>query len=109
MDTEVIYIGRDNTVDMILKSDGSAVDLSDVYSIRAYFSGTTVVSSDYANGPIKWQNGSLTGWDLGEIRLDVGSEGITAGYHDVEIETYDISNIRGLIWGSIPIEVKQVE
>ena len=105
MATEKLYLERDNTVDLILKADGVAVDLAAVTSIKATFNNVEIVSTS-KTGLIKWDQG---GWDTGEIRLDCANDSTLvaqgAGTWDVAVVTIDPSNALGLDWGSIRIEV----
>ena len=98
MSREYIYLGHDNTNDLILKADGSAQDLSTVTKITATFNDDTYIESeDNENGLIKW---AVSGYDTGEIRLDLGGQSITPGDHDnVPIVVYDPSNTDGILWG----------
>ena len=105
MTVDTIYLGHDNTVDLILKVDNAAFGLTDVLSITATFGDTTITSEDKAAGTIRW---SQVGYDTGEIRLFMGDQDITASkkpYH-VPIVTYDAVNTTGIVWGKHRILVK---
>jgi len=106
MATEYLYLGRENTIDLILKADGVAVDLSAVTQIKAVFNTVVISSTNPAAGLIKWAQG---GYDTGEIRLDCAGdtnlETQGAGIWDVPIITYDPSNTDGIQWGFVRIEV----
>jgi len=104
MSTEIVYLGHDNTVDLILKVDGTAQDLSSVTKITATFDSATIESADKASGAITWDQ---AGYDTGEIRMALGDETITAKkYYTVWIVTYDPVNSDGIVWGSVCIIVK---
>lgn len=103
MATEYIYYGHDNTIDLILKADGTAQDLSSVTKITASFNDTLIESDDNENGVITWDK---TGYDTGEIRLALGGSTITAGsYPAVPIIVYDPTNEDGIVWDEIFITV----
>ena len=102
MATEILFLGHDNTIDLVLKADGAAVDLAAVTAITATFNGTTVESTDKAAGAITWDQG---GYDTGEIRMALGGETITPGTYDVAINVKDPSNTEGIAWGYVRIEV----
>lgn len=106
MATEKLYLGRDNTVDLVLKADGVAVDLAAVTSIKATFNQVEIISTDKAAGLIKWDQG---GWDTGEIHLDCADDSDLksqgGGTWDVAIVVVDPSNTKGIDWGTIRIEV----
>ena len=107
-DKEYIYSGYGNTIDLVLKADGVAQDLSSITGIRVMFDTTTVWSDAASTGPIKWQSTSDTTWDLGEIRIDCGSHGIENRRYHVPVITYDPSNTDGIMWGRVKIEVEDV-
>jgi hypothetical protein len=102
MATEFIYLGHDNTVDLILKADGVAIDTAAITSMTATFGSTTITSNNKATGPIKWDQ---AGYDTGEIRLDMGAETIPVGTYDCWINVYDPSNPEGVVWGTVRIQV----
>lgn len=106
MATEILYLERDNTIDLILKADGVAQDLSGITSIKAVIGTVTITSTDKATGEIKWDQ---PGYDTGEIRLDCGANSglITqgAGVWDVPIIVFDAGNPNGISWGDVRIEV----
>ncbi len=104
MTTEIVYLDHDNSIDLILKADGTARDLSNVTKITATFDDTTIESEDAAAGPIRWNQ---DGYATGEIRLFLGDQNISADrYSTVYIVTYDPDNTNGIVWGSIRVEVK---
>ena len=70
MRTEIVYKGHDNTINLILKSDGVAQDLSGVTKITATFGTTLVSSEDKAAGTITWDQ---AGYATGEIRIAAGA------------------------------------
>lgn len=105
-ETEKLYLGRDNTVDLILKADDVAVDLSTVTAIHAVFNSVEIISTDASGGLIKWAGG---GFDTGEVRLDCANDASLilqgGGTWDVAIVTIDPTNTDGVDWGSVRIEV----
>lgn len=103
MTTEIIYLGHDNTIDLQLKTDGVAQDLIAVTKITATFDTVTISSVDKAAGAITWDQ---AGYDIGEIRMALGGETISAGGYDVPIVVYDPSNTAGVVWGSINVLVE---
>lgn len=106
MSREFVFANHDNIIDLILKSDNVAVDLSSVTKITASFDDTLVSSSDKAAGPITWDQ---AGYDTGEIRLNLGDQGIAAGrYTAVPIIVYDADNPNGIVWATIDVQVRAV-
>jgi len=103
MATEIVYLEHDNTIDLLLKADGTAQDLSGVTKITATFGDTLIESTDAANGAITWNQ---AGYDTGEIRLSLGDQNVSAGGYGVPIIVYDATNTNGIVWDTITIIVK---
>ena len=103
MTTEIVWLGHDNTIDLLLKANGVAQDLASVNKITATFGDKTITSEDHAAGAILWNN---DGYDTGEIRLDLGDQSIDSGGYDVPIVVYDPSNTDGIVWGKIHVAVR---
>jgi len=104
-DREIIWLGRDNTIDFVLYSDqssGSTVfDLSAVTQIDVTFgSGTTISSS---TSPTLFSGVTSS---VGELTLQFGSANLTPGKYRSEVIVYDSSNSNGIVWDKIPIIVK---
>ena len=76
MQTEIIYLARNNTIDLTLKADGVAQDLSSVTKITATIGSDLLESEDATGGVIRW---SGDGYSTGEIRIVAGAESLTAG------------------------------
>lgn len=99
---EHVYPGRDNTIDLVLKADGEATNLDSVTKITALIGDTLIESEDHEAGPIMWGN---AGYETGEIRLDLGDQGIAAGRYAASITVYDVENTNGIFWGYVTIVV----
>ena len=102
MSTEILYLGRDNTIDLKLKADGSAVDLTNATKITASFDDTLISSTNKATGAITWDQ---EGYETGEIRLDLGAEDIDEETYTVPIIVYDAVNTNGIEFGTVIIKV----
>ncbi len=114
MDTEVTYLGHDNTIALALwKDNDSGVmtlltddEMDEITEITASF-GSTKVSTLVANkaaGPIRWRQ---SGYATGEIRLLLGDQSITVDlYPDVPIIVYTAADDKGVIYARVPISVK---
>ena len=102
---EIIYLGRDNAINLLLKTDGSAYDLSSASTIEAVFSGVTISSTTHPAW-FDWLSASLT---TGEFSMTLGyasGNSITSGTnYKTEIIVYDSSNTSGVMWGTVPIKV----
>ena len=114
MRPEYIYLGHDNTVDLLLKADNQdglgsvAIDLENVTKITLSFGDVLIESIDKANGVITWDQ---VGYAVGEIRIDIGGEAIPADAYRVSIVVYDASATDGIVWedGARFIVVDEVE
>lgn len=95
MDFEYIYLSRDNTVDLKLKADGVAVNLSAVTKITVTFGTLKIESTSSTDGPIRW---SGVDFETGEIRLHLGGQPIKKGRYQVAIVVYDQTNQEGVHW-----------
>ena len=103
---ELIWLGRDNTIDLVLYSNASAVDLSAVTEMRLSLKNTTVIitSTDNVAGIIRWGS---TSWGTGEMRIVAGgSTSLTPGRYTGTLVVFDPSNSSGVVWdNNIPIRV----
>jgi hypothetical protein len=104
MHREVVYLGRNNTIGLLLNADDEAFDMSSATTVEIVFSGTTI-SSTTNPGWFDWTSESLT---TGQVNIALGSAGatLTAGTYDAELIVYDASNSEGIMWGEIPITIK---
>jgi hypothetical protein len=103
---ELIWLGRDNTIDLVLYSNASAVDLAAVTEMRLSLKNTTVIIASTSNttGIIRWGS---TSWGTGEIRIVAGgSTVLTPGRYTATLVVFDPSNSSGVVWdNNIPIRV----
>jgi len=99
--SETVYTGRDNTVDLLLKSDGEAQDLSSVTRMRLVdVDGAFDIDSDTSAGAFDWDNGTT-----GKVIIAIGGEGIAAGRYGCRLIVYDPTNDDGIVWGRIVLTV----
>lgn len=99
MTTEVVYLGRDNTVDLLLKADGSAQDLSGVTRMVLVV-GDAEIDSD----AFDWDTGTT-----GKVVLALGDETISEGTYTAWLVVYDGSNPDGIVWGSFTLKVMDID
>jgi hypothetical protein len=103
MTIEIGYLGADNTIDLLLQSNGSAVDLSGTTSISLVL-GTHLITSTNTTASISW-NG--VGYATGEVRLHLGGlSTLTAGIFDASLSASDATTPLGVVWDHIGIEIK---
>lgn len=102
---EYAYLGHDNSIDLLLKADGTAYDLTNITQMTLTLGSDTSITSDNgAADPIRWNK---SGYDTGEVRLFLGDQSITAGtYRRAYLVVYDNDNPDGIVWGYIRITVK---
>ena len=104
MAEEIVFKGHDNTLDLCLKADGVAQDLSAATKITVTLEDVLITSTDKAAGLITWDQ---DGYDTGEIRLHLGAQSITEGRYRAVITVYDAENTNGVVWGKgIDIRVR---
>ena len=102
MITEHVYLGHDNTIDLLLTADGAAVDLSAVTRMTLELDAT-VIDSDPEESPdaFDWDTGTT-----GKLVLALGGETITAGtYEKATLTVYDPTNTDGIVWGQFNLVV----
>jgi len=114
---EVVYVTRDNRVDLRLKADyndGNGMDYVDLAAatrMDIIVGSITVTSTNTANDVIRW---AQVGYATGEVRMWLGQYtylvGTTPTYlptgrYDAPLIVYDPTNTHGIVWGHVPIHV----
>lgn len=100
---EIGYLGRENTIDLLLQSNGSAVDLTGTTSISLKLGGDLIVSTN-TTASISWAG---VGYATGEVRLHLGNlSSLSAGIYDAPLSASDASTPTGVVWSNIGIEIK---
>jgi len=100
-DIEKVYNGRDNTIDLLLKADGSAVDLSPVTRMKIIDKeGSFEIDSSVALTAIDWATGVT-----GKVILALGDQNLVVGAYTCYLIVYDPSHDDGLNWGEFTIQV----
>ena len=106
MNTETVYLGYDNVINIILKNDTTgaptAVDLSGATRMTLEL-GTDLIDSDNGDtDPIRW---GKVGYATGEVRFYLGMLILTAGDYHAPLIIYDPTYPEGLMWGYLPISI----
>jgi len=104
MNPEIIYLGHDNWIDVILKEDGAAKDLSGATRMTLSFDEVLIDSSNGESDPILW---AKEGYATGQVKILLGAEDISAGSYRAPLVVYDPDNLEGIVWGRIPIQVEE--
>jgi hypothetical protein len=103
VETELVFLGHDGSIDLLLKADNQdglgsvAIDLENVTKITATFGVVLVESTDKAAGIITWDQPT---YRTGEIRMKLGAQSIAVGNVDVALVVYDASILNGVVWDS---------
>jgi len=107
MAEEIIYIGSyDNTIDLLLNSDGVPIPLSTVTRIDANISGIDVTSTNQGSDLIRWDQ---AGYVEGEARCKFGGvTGLAEGYAQLWLTLYEPTNPNGVVFGPIHIEIHEL-
>ena len=101
MITEIIYDGHDNTIDLLLKADEVATDLSSVTRMTLDVDTTTIVDSAISGECFDWSTGVT-----GKVILALGGEGIDGGLYRAKLTLYDAINTDGIVWGEFNLTVR---
>lgn len=99
MGVEIVYLGADNVIDLVLLEDGVAVDLSAVTKMTLNFN-STMINSDTSPDAFDWSTGD------GKLSLALGAESIMTALYDAELTVYDSQNTNGVVWGIFKVVVK---
>lgn len=109
MITEKVYLGRDNTIDLLLKADGAAVDLESVSRMVLVVGSVTVDSAVYP-AAFDWDTGTTGKVILALGQLMDGEEPpaniLSAGAYTATLTVYDPTNDDGLVWAKLKIVVE---
>ena len=100
---EIVYLGRDNTIDLILSADGVVQSLTSVSRIDLIDVGCSfeITSEDYP-GAFDWSTNPAAG----VLILHLSDIDIPVGYYTCKLVVYDPTNTQGIVWGCINLLVK---
>lgn len=99
---ENTFNGRNNTIDLLLKADGAAVDLSDVTRMTLTVGSTTLDSATHP-AYFDWVHTPAV---TGKLVLALGAAGLTAGeYQRATLVVYSADNVSGVRWPDFIINV----
>jgi hypothetical protein len=104
--TDTVYLGHDNWLRLKLQDDAALSGIADLtaISVMRLAVGESLISSDNTVGdPILWNQ---SGYEAGEVRLQLGSLDLTAGrYPRCYLTVYDSANPNGVVWGALQLFV----
>lgn len=101
MITETVWLDHDNTIDLVLTADGSAVDLSSVTKMELEIGDDTIIDSATSADAFDWSEGD------GKLILALGGETITAGTYTATLIVYDATNTDGIVWDQFTLVVRE--
>lgn len=115
--SDIVFLNRDNTIDLLLVADGVPVAASSITRVLLTLGSTTIDSDDAGFGAgqafdvTQTQNVRYLGTDYADqsiLRLKLGGvSGLAAGEYTARLVTIDPDNTGGLVWSdSHPIEVR---
>lgn len=95
MATEVFYNDRDNTIDLLLKKDGAAQDLSAITKIILKVGTAKTITDESSTAwPIKWTGLGTTG----KIQMQLGDQEIPVDVYYCTLILFDATNDNGVVW-----------
>lgn len=105
MTREIVYLGRDNSVDLLLKEDGVAYNLSGFTAMTLLVGTVEIESSNGSTASIRW---AKDGYDTGEVRLYIGNvANLVAGKFCCPLVVYDAATYtNGLVWGYVDLTLR---
>jgi len=115
MITEIVYLGRDNTIDLVLVADGDVPSLASVTRMTLELEDGSVIDSLQDHGVFDWDQTisaaeaqKVTGAEAGDSKLviSLGQQTLAAGDHYAELVIYDADHEHGITWGTIKLVVK---
>ncbi|MEF3074124.1 hypothetical protein V2P20_03710 [Methylobacter sp. Wu1] len=95
---ETVYLGHDNTIELVLSVDGQAINRTLITRLQLAM-GATVLDSDTAPALF-----DLTRAD--RLVMELGGAGLAAGRHAAALIIYDAGDPNGLVWGDLVLVVK---
>lgn len=99
-----VYHGRDNEVSIVLKENGTAIDVSGSTLMKLRVGTLLIESTNGSTQRIRW-NG--TTYVTGEVHLCLGSAtDIPVHVYRAPITVYDSTNTNGVMFGKVHIDVR---
>ena len=106
MATEIIYVGRDNKISLLLKADEVVVDLTAVTKVGLLFQENYYHSDSWPNAfnYATRATGGIIILDLAAITsLEAGRD------KNAELLIYDNTNADGIVWETFDLWIKELE
>lgn len=109
MALEYLYLGRDNSIDLILNLEGSPVAddvMDEITRMTLSFNGLVVESTNQPGDPIRWRQ---VDYDTGEFRLFLQDENIPVGRYKVPVIVYFPDAPDGFTWQTERDDVLEIQ
>ena len=100
--TEHVYLGHDNSIDLLLTADDVAIDTSGITSATLTVGSTKYTSTNDPTHQIKWQG---AGYAPGEIRIFLGDQSLKPRTYNAWLVIYTATATNGIAWGELDIVV----
>jgi hypothetical protein len=98
-----VYHGRDNEISIILKENGTAIDVSGSTLMKLRVGKLLIESTNGSTQRIRWGGATYV---TGEVHLCLGSAtDIPVHVYRAPIVVYDSTNVRGVNFGTVHIDV----
>ena len=97
---ETIYLSHDNTIELLLKSNGTPQDLSSVNRVQLEFPSVTLDSNTHPEY-FNWNTGTT-----GKLVISAGSASLSSGAYEAKLIVYDPSHTNGVVWGKLEIVIE---
>ena len=109
--SEVIYSGKDNSIDLALMEDKVPVTAAGKtrWTLNAMpkdGSGATLLDSDVNPAYFATESREVAGKTIDIVRVKIGTAGLSIGNYTGELTAYDVVNTNGLVYGEFPFVVK---
>lgn len=108
MITEIVYIGRDNEISLILKarsptsSDSTVQDITAVSRMQL-FVGDLLIDSQVMPSVFDWTTNGVNG----QLDISIGLvNGLKAGTFKAKLTVYDATHLNGRVWDHFMLTVK---
>jgi hypothetical protein len=105
----IVYLDRDNTIDLVLLADEVPVDLSAVSRAILELADAVLDSADLGFGPgevFEVATGTYLGATVDVLRMRLGGETLAVGDYQARLVIYDPDHAGGLVWtDTLPIRV----
>jgi len=99
--TETVYNDRNNLINLLLKSDGTAKDLSAITKMEIIERNEKfTISSTDSPDAFDWDSG-----ETGEVILALGEESLEAGKHFCDLIIYTATYTDGVRWDEFALFV----